>query len=221
MALVFSALLGTLAACAAGQQAAAPDELAGVRDGKTTAVLLRFVLTNQDGKAVKPFEGAIPNLLLSIGDFETGGEPTKEVIPGFELKPRSVRPYPGRLLSKASAADGWMTLFLPPGYYYLGLGDPYVSWVPDKTKMFIPGSPEWRIAVPPGVPVLYAGTFHVSVRTSLGSVYNQLATWVDDQSSLAADVARGDLASLAPPVTRVAARQAGPRLLGVPTVAGN
>ena len=183
---------------------------------------------NQDGEPLKPFDGVVPNLILSIGDFETGGAPTKEIVPGYPKPLIGVR-YLGRFYSEQFRNEGWLALILPPGYYYLCLGAVYSRWAlrVDRGRMCLPGSPEWSIEVPAGVPTIYAGTFNFTVRTTwdIGgpnwATINQLTTHISEETDLAKDVSRRDLASLPPPVTRLATRLAGPHLLGVPTAAGN
>jgi hypothetical protein len=210
------------AGCLGNQEAASPDELSGVRDGKVAAVLFHFVGTNPDGQPVKVFseQYAIQYLLLSLGDFATGGEPTTSLRPmpwtpetnpdlprGLYKSMLNVR-YTVRLLSKESLDQGWCVMFLPPGYYYLGLN-------------FFPGDPEFRIEVPAGMAVVYAGTIHFAVTKSWPGPIDKQATRIEDESPLAKDVAARDLPLLPPPVTRLAVRNTGPRLLGVPPAAAN
>ncbi len=78
-----------------------------------------------------------------------------------------------------------------------------------------------RIELPPKVPLLYVGTFHVDCPTyEFGRrVHVRSArAAVEDETDAAAGVARREFPSLPLPVTRLAVRQSGPILLGVPPV---
>ena len=232
-------LSSMLVGCPTLEHAVSPDEVSGVRDGKVAAVLVRFVGTSQDGQPVKVFSGNVYDhrLVLSLGDFATGGEPTSVVVPS-PWTPETYPDYPKelvktlnsvryscRLFSNESRDQGWCAIFLPPGYYYLGLGDNGAGGqMPKLRQEFFPGDPEWRVEVPKGTAVLYAGTFYFSVTKNWPGAkraIDQQATRIDDESPLAKDFAARDLASLPPPVTRLAVRHTGPRLLGVPTAAAD
>lgn len=82
-----------------------------------------------------------------------------------------------------------------------------------------PRKPNFRIEVPPGKPLIYAGTFHVDCPSPV-AVFNadveSATAVVEDQSEAAAAVARREFPSLPPPVTRLAVQHSGPILLGVP-----
>ncbi len=219
-----------LAACA-GERSAAPDELAGVHDGKTAAVLLRFVMVDQHGARLNPFDRPIVQLIFgrvrfAMGDFDSGGAPTKgirsEGPTPIEIgqKTWSARySYVGRFLSKAARDEGWMALFLPPGYYYVSV---YAKddCGPDN-QLCLDWLPQWRIEVPSGVPLVYAGTFRLSDVTDWLSTdrLDQAATRIASETEVAIEFARRDLPSLPPPVARPAVRHTGPYLLGIPAAA--
>ena len=81
-----------------------------------------------------------------------------------------------------------------------------------------PRKPTLRIEVPPGEPVIYAGSFHIDCPSDQSIVWVESATAVvEDQRDAAAAIARRDLQSLPPAVTRLAVQHSGPILLGVPT----
>ncbi len=208
-----------LAACTTvGKHPASPDEINAVRDGNEVAVLIRFVGEDQNGKPLRPLASDamhIPFGLL-VGDFDSGGVPTYETFPIGTWATVLAHPrYQSWVLSKVSQDEGWLTLFLRPGYYYLGLEVGYYS----------PAMPQWSLEVAPGAPVIYAGTFHLAGETTwdIGGRFmsglNQDATQIQDESSLAKTVAQRDLPSLVPPVTRLVKRHSGPYILGVPPLA--
>ena len=209
-----------LVACAThGEVAAMPQELSAVAARGTAAVLIRFDGVDENGGPLRPFVGKLaPSYLaFSIGDSDSGGVPLKGVRPGY-FSGMGVSQYHARFLSKESRDEGWIALFLPPGYYYLAL-----------TEIYYVGVPQWRLEVPSGIPAIYAGTFYLSGETSPDfwwggryvSALNQDATQIRDESDLAVKVARRDLSSLPPPVTRLVKRHSGPYLIGIPPAAAN
>jgi hypothetical protein len=201
-------------ALAAGCSAVAPFDaamLAGVARGEEALVMLRFVVTDQDGKQVAPFPGLIgdDNLGLALGRFETGGVPTEPLVAA-------------RFPTAASRAEGIVYVLLPPGYYYLAIQGArrtdVVTYAARSRAL-----PRWRIAVPAGVPVLHAGTFALqgqSERMLLGDVLitaiDQAATVILDEGEAARSALARDIPGLPSPVTRLAVRQEGPILLGTP-----
>jgi hypothetical protein len=185
--------------------------LESARSGGKTIVMLRFRFTDQDGRALPPLEGSASGdgLGLMLGDFDSGGVPERR-LPAV------------RFPTPAARTDGIVYAVLPPGYYYL------VFQAARRTDAFayqarFRAVPRWRLAVPAGVPVLYAGTFSLrgrSERMLLGDVLivaiDQEVTVVEDESGWARAAAARDLPGLPPPVTRLAVRHAGPILLGTP-----
>jgi hypothetical protein len=205
-------LAGLLALGACASVAPFDDAaLAPVLRGEKAAVLLRFVVTGDDGRDMPPFAHAMgdDSLGLAIGDFDSGGVPERRILAA-------------RFASGAAQAEGILVLFLPPGHHYLAIQGAR------RTDAFTYGAsfrtvPRWRIAVPAGVPLVYAGTFRIRadvVGLLFGDVVigrvDQAATVVERDEAWARMVAARDLPGLPPPVTRLAVRHAGPILLGLP-----
>lgn len=193
-------------------------ETSAVRQGSETLVLLRFTARNGEGKPVDLFDLQTTGIRIGLGDFNSGGVP---------------KTYDFKVLSGAGRAAGWIALVVPPGYYYLAVQRPFqgMSAEPgsflDADSIFV-GLPRWRIEVPQGTPVLYAGSFRLSVRTwwnLLGPDHfdiNQGETRIEDERDAATAISRRDAPTLPPPVTRLAVLQTGPVLLGMPaSTAGN
>lgn len=204
--------LPVLAACI-GVGPVDPATLEAVRRGETTMVMLRFEPTDQDGKAVPAFahSGAVDdNLRLAFGGFEEGGIP-RDVYPLVRFPTGQAR------------AEGIAYVPLPPGFHYLAIqGSRRADVFSDARQRR--AAPLWRIEVPPGVQVLYAGTFRLSVATEgllFGGVVitaiDHAATRVEDEGDRAAAAVARDLPGLGPPVTRLAVRHEGPILLGTPS----
>jgi hypothetical protein len=192
-----------------GEPPVTADELTSVREGAKAAVVIRIDGEDQDGKALRPFAtfGAIT---LRIGDEETGGELSTVTIPGGLKKMGKIK-YLGRFLSKESRDDGWLVLFLPPGFYY-------VTLLASKP----PVPPPWRVEVPSGVSVIYAGTIYLSAEAeNVFSVIRDIkkinTIRLENESDQAAAFARRDLGSLPAPVTHLAVQHSGPYRFGIPS----
>jgi hypothetical protein len=185
--------------------------LAPVRRGEAAIVLLRFVVTGEDGRDIPPFDHAVADdsLGLSRGDFDTGGVPTARIVAT-------------RFPSAAAHRDGALILLLSPGYHYLAIQGARRTDALAYEAAFR-AVPRWRIAVPAGPPVIYAGSFGLRARRMdllfgdviIGAI-DQAATVVVDDAAWARMTAARDLPGLPLPVTRLAVRHDGPTLLGVP-----
>jgi hypothetical protein len=200
-----------------------PDELAAIDSGASAAVLLRLVAHDETGNSLDPF-GPDPFVFdkaghrsktgsylgIDIGDFDSGGKvpKCKCSVDDFEQL------HDFHILSTEAWNEGWLTLILPPGYYYL-VGPSFPNFYPRQDTSL----PRWRIEVPKGAAVIYAGTF--LLHRSTGSFWvrgglDPAATKIEDETDLALQAARRDLPSLPPPVTRITIRHTGPILLGIP-----
>jgi hypothetical protein len=124
-----------------------------------------------------------------------------------------------RILSAEERHQGWLTLTLPAGYYYFAFGADIffrtkTVFGNDARADYMKAAPRWRIAVPPGAPVVYAGTFHL-IEPDFGTL-DQAATKIEDETAMAIESSHRDLPSLPPPVTRLAVLHTGPILLDMP-----
>lgn len=186
--------------------------LAPVRSGQQAVLMVRVAVHDTEGSPVAPFPAVLAedNLRLAFGGFATGGAPD----PSF-LVPR----FP----TAEARAEGTAYATVPPGFYYLTFRPARRTDAFSDAAM-LRGLPRWRIEVPPGVAVLYVGTFRISAQVEgllFGGVVitaiDQAATVVlDDREGAVASLAR-DLPGVGPPVTRLAVRHEGPVLLGTPS----
>jgi hypothetical protein len=201
----------------AGVAPATPEELKIIQDGRKVAVLFRFF---EQGREHTPAGPAwVKRISLSIGDYESFGVPTELMTENIMYKYGAK--YRARYLSADALANGWVILFLAPGYYYVAVhtietdgGEPC-------------GGPLWRLEIPSGAPVVYVGSFSLSGVESggLGMRWLRLlypdATHIEDQSNIAVEVSRHEFPSLPPPVTRLAVSHSGTFLLGIPDSAAH
>jgi hypothetical protein len=182
------------------------EESAAIKSGDSAIVLLRLTIEDQNRDQWNPLDDLRDGFVyrrIAVGDFDSGGKLQSHDI---------------QISSAEARNEGWLTLRLSPGYYYIGRAIFAGAGYNDPEP-----APRWRIEVPPGTPVIYAGTFHFWGRS--GYVLfegrrivetNYAATKIDDETELAVQTARRDLPSLPPPVTRLAVLHSGPILLGVP-----
>lgn len=185
--------------------------LAPVLRGEKAAVLLRFTVTAEDGRRIPPFAHMMgdDDLGLALGDFDSAGVPTRRVIAA-------------RFASEAAREEGALVLFLPPGYDYLAFQGARRADAFSYDASFR-RAPRWRIAVPAGERVIYAGSVRLRARAItrlfgdvvIGAI-DHAATVVEDDAAWARMAAARDLPGLPPPVTRLAVPHAGPVLLGLP-----
>jgi len=201
-------LIALLSGCDASISAPlTPAETAQIRNGQAAVLLVRLACTDQRGVACQPLMQNLTQGLirLGLGDFDSGGE---------------LQDFFFRAPSDAAWADGWFMLVRPPGYYYFTPQRPE-----DSANILVTAGRHrpvilWRIEVPAGVPVMYAGTIVITERSDPG-IFDRLWTGIDatnirDDSAAAARLVARDLPGLPPPVTRLAVRHTGPIRLGVP-----
>lgn len=182
-----------------------PEESAAIESRQSALVLLRFAGTDQNGDRLEPFTAWDGDFLrIAIGDFDSGGVPQGRKV---------------RTLNPAARDEGWIALVLSPGYYYLVFGKNLGA----NTPLHADSLPRWRIEVPPGAAVIYAGTFRLKATTGYVLLvgrrilsFDQEATTIEDERETALETAGRDLPSLPPPVARLAVRHSGPILLGLP-----
>jgi len=198
-------LLLALPAPGCALEALPAGDAARVRAGTHTLLLLRAQAIDQFGDH-HPVTGDSDPLPLALGTFDTGGVP---------------QPWLFRPLSPAAGAQGWLTTVLEPGRYYLAINsaqyNPGTGIGRAKTAM-----PRWRIAIPRGVAVVYAGTLNVGEVSGHGLFgryrqgFDPGRTNVSDETEAAAAVLARDLPGLPPPRTLLMRPHEGPLLLGPP-----
>ncbi len=216
-------LLLLLAGCAGRLQPVSPDQLTMAQPGGNAIILAQFRCRAPPSPLWFPGlltrESQIPDLgtvELVLGDGFSGG------LPKWADSRKDFHH-----LSSRALAEGWIALLKPPGYYYLyvvALAGPSVTMTTalgglSKEPSF-KINPVFRIEAPPGANVIYAGSFRIDC-PGWGDFYNGptilfLPAAIEDQHQAAADVARREMPSQPPPVTRLAERHHGPLLFGVP-----
>ena len=171
-------------------------ELTG-KDGKPLTVLLIRIVTEVDGSPTGPFRhiASVDNVTFGLGGFETG---------------MGVKEIGAKFLSDDTRKEGWTYLLVKPGLHYLAVREPMwknafaysARW---KT------CPRWRVEIPPGSRVHYAGTLFLpgSGRAMLFGPrqmveFDSSRLEVRDESVRAAEICRQYLAGLVPLTIRMA-----------------
>lgn len=186
--------------------------LSRVRSGEEAIIMLRLSFTDHNGAQLAPFTFWLPevNLELEIGDFDSGGMASQQI---------RVNRFP----TAASRDEGFIYLFLRPGFYYLtikgGVSNDSIADTPGLQTIT-----RWRIEVPQGIPILYAGSIMLngtSYRLPQDEIVitsvDQGATKVIDETERARSAAARDLPNFGALVSRPAIRHTGPILLGIPS----
>lgn len=121
------------------------DERAAVGAGEKAIVLMRVQCTIEGQQPYEAFSHSLmdDNISLGLGSFKTGGEPERLALLRF--------------LSPESRKNGWTYFVLPNGIHYLSV------YPPRRTDVFtyergIRNAPRWRIDIPRGAGLVYAGT---------------------------------------------------------------
>jgi len=191
-----AAILGTGLVASAANKPPTLQELSG-KDGTPRVVLLLRVVTEVDGEIVEPFRhsGSIDNINFGLSGFETG---------------MGVKEIATRYLSGESRKEGWVSLIVKPGLQYVAIREPmwhnaFVYNARWKT------CPRWRIEIPAGSQVHYAGTFFLPGRGRfMFSGPRQMVEFdttrleVRDESLRAAEICRQLMPEFAPPTVRLA-----------------
>jgi hypothetical protein len=152
-----SALASLLAAAAlagcAGPGSLEPGEAGAILAQGKTIVLMRLTATN-DGRpfdAISSLE-SVESYTLNLVDL--GGERRETVGPMF------------RSPDEASRAEGWISIAVPPGSYFLQLFAPWGSAGERQERSWTDN--RYRISVPAAGGVQYAGSFSVACRSTWG-----------------------------------------------------
>lgn len=141
--------VGHLVGCTStGPGSPSARETKAVGAGEKAIVLLRVRCTIESQQPFEPFGNSLDddNVSFGLGSFETGGEPER---------------VPLRFLSPESRKNGWTYLVVPHGVHYLAV------YPPRRTDVFtyaraIKGAPRWRIDIPQGARLVYAGTLRLA-----------------------------------------------------------
>jgi len=194
-----------LTSCAIGPPDS--DELQNVDRLRRAVVLVRFV-----GEA-----GGVPTEMLksgaelnfALGDFETGGETSKQM--GF-----------GRSFNEQTKRDGWAYFILKPSIHYLAVQ------TARRTDAFtylarFRHAPRWRIDVPRGAKAVYAGTLFL--RGTAGSLlgvdkylsnFDPAESTIINEEKSAAQIFAAHLPQLGLPRTSLMSRHTGPVIIRTP-----
>lgn len=129
------------------------NERAAVGAGEMAIVLLRMNTTVENQQPYEAFKHSITedNISFGVGSFDTGGEPRRLALLRF--------------LSPESRKDGWTYFVLPHGVHYLAAYPPRRTdiWTYERN---IKNAPRWRLDIPPKVKLIYAGTLHLSGKST-------------------------------------------------------
>lgn len=135
-----------------GQPGPTELEPAPAVTGETATVLLRIRCTIGD-QPCEPFPARrLPLVGLGLGTFDTVGEPKITRYDSF---------------SKESWREGWVYYSLSPGVYYLAIQGP------DSNLLYgrqIRDAPRWRLDIPEGARMVYAGTVQLAGRVEYSNI---------------------------------------------------
>jgi hypothetical protein len=135
-----------------GQPGATKLDPAAAMVEETAIVLLRIRCTIGD-QPCEPFPARRPPLVgLGLGTFDTVGEPELTRYDSF---------------SKESWREGWVYFSLSPGVYYLAIQGPDSNLLHGRN---IRDAPRWRLDVPEGARMVYAGTVQLAGRVEYNSI---------------------------------------------------
>jgi hypothetical protein len=121
---------------------------AAVKAGRESIVLLRVECVIDDlgceaFPSMNPFDAQI---WFNVGGFESAGAPKRDSLDTA-------------FLSDASRQAGWTYFVLAPGVHYLS-----AQANRNRSDEALRNAPRWKVDIPQGSKVLYAGTLHVTGR---------------------------------------------------------
>jgi len=204
--LMFPVLIGFATGCAVSVLPSG-KQYAAIQAGKRAVVLLRVTAELKDGTEVAAFPSPLTGDIigLGLGGFETGGEVKR-------TSPTS--------LSAETRRQGWIYFILEPGIYYLAVqgartGD--VTAYERELKSLQP----WRIEIPVGSPVAYAGTLHLECQSKWYIGGGKSCNFIEgivvrNEQALAMTISEKYLSDLGPPQTLLMQRHSGPIILRTP-----
>lgn len=129
------------------------NERTAVGAGEMAIVLLRVDTTVENQQPYEAFKHSMTedNISFGVGSFDTGGEPRRLALMRF--------------LSPESRKDGWTYFALPHGIHYLAAYPPRRTdvWTYERN---IKNAPRWRLDIPPNTKLIYAGTLHLTGKST-------------------------------------------------------
>jgi hypothetical protein len=186
-------------------------QLAAVKEGRKAIVLVRVTcdVNGTPYEAFSRFDLPDDNIALGIGSFETGGEVEQKIIP---------------FLSEQTKKDGWTYFVLEPGIHYLAALPPRRTNVKNYAAQFHDAQ-LFRLDIPDGTPLVYAGTLHLSSEEQK-SLFEQslVGKFIADKITVANDaasartVAAGFFCEFGDPQTLLMQPHTGPILLRSPHI---
>jgi hypothetical protein len=184
-----------------------------IGSAKQVLVLLRVTGELADATQVETFrlEFREDDISFALGGFETGGK-LQRVWPRF--------------LSNDSAKQGWAYVILKPGNHYLAVLEPRTadawSYI-EKIKNALEQVKPWRLEVPEGITLMYAGTLRLSCRSRFYLFEPKRCDFFDwdqvdmrKEEALAQQIAAKYLANFGPLQTILIKPHEGPIILRTP-----
>ncbi len=168
-------------------------EMAAVEAGQQTIVLVRVADEDELGEPYYPFGHNLyfENAGLALIGAGTDGEVAHEVSPL-------------RFFSSETRDDGWTYLVLEPGDHMLAIQPTLYTDGLTYLRNYLT-APRWAIAVPDGVPMVYAGSLYlygIGRETSLGGTalvgFDAERSTVSDETERARALATAHLPGLSP-----------------------
>jgi hypothetical protein len=165
-------------------------ELGDVLAGQKTLILLRITV-DVDGKPSEPFGATLADDNVGLA---------------FVTADRITRLEFYRSPSDEARRDGWIYLIEDPGTYFLAVQPPRTTDAFSYQFQFRQ-APRWRIDALAGSRLVYVGRLHINALTQRGllfaryTLYDLSKTTVQDERTLAQDLAVKFFSNLGSPVT--------------------
>lgn len=219
--LLFLILIGFATGCAVSGLPSG-EQYKAIQAGKRAVVLLRVTAELKDGTEVTAFLNdrldfgktlcGLPcganigdNISLGLGSFDTGGE---------------VRRTSHLYFSAKTHRQGWIYFILEPGIYYLAVQGGRSTELTTYERELL-SLPRWRIDIPTGSPITYAGTLHLKCQSAWNIMGTKNCIAIDamairNEEALAKTISTEYLLDLGPPQTILMQRHSGPIILRTP-----
>lgn len=171
------------------------EDLAEVRESKSTVVLLRVVTTSNVG-SLPPFEESLQSQCISVG-HAAGFDATVEQV---DLES----------FTDDTMLTGWIYLVVQPGKHVIAFAPPDM-WDARADVDRWAETAHWAFEVPPDTQVVYAGTMQLHCRAEPGTISGYRirtirAQKLHDESPRAVALAAEHLPDLPAPVTALPKR---------------